>query len=150
MYGREPSMVTNRVQKIFRECGIKTQVEQGEGRKALTDVGFHSLRHTFVSLSANAGAPLAIVQAIVGHSNPAMTRHYFHEQEGALVSAVAALPDVTTNGAETAQGAGHADMLPDGAESVEGRLRAVCAILDGMDADGLRKVRAEIERRLKA
>ena len=41
-------------------------------------------------------------------------------------------------------------MQPDGAESVEGRLRAVCAILDGMDADGLRKVRAEIERRIKA
>lgn len=106
MYKREPSMVTNRVQKIFRDCGIKTQVEQGEGRKALTDVGFHSLRHTFVSLSANAGAPLAIVQAIVGHSNPAMTRHYFHEQESALKSAVAALPDVTADASETAQGAG--------------------------------------------
>ena len=53
--------------------------------------------------------------------------------------------------AETAQGVGRADMLPDGAENVEGRLRAVCAILDGMQrADGLRRVRAEIERRLKA
>ena len=154
IYKREPSILTNRIQRVFRECEIKTKIEQGEGRKALTDVGFHSLRHTFVSLSANAGAPLAIVQAIVGHSNPAMTRHYFHEQEGALVSAVAALPDVTANASETAQGAGDgagcADVLPDGAEGVEGRFRAVCAILDGMDADGLRRVRVEIERRLKA
>ena len=154
IYKREPSILTNRIQRVFRECEIKTQTEQGEGRKALTDVGFHSLRHTFVSLSANAGAPLAIVQAIVGHSNPAMTRHYFHEQEGALVSAVAALPDVTA--AETAQGAG--DCVGSAAETaqgvgcadVEGDFRAVCAILDGMDADGLRRVRAEIERRLKA
>ena len=149
-YTREPSRVTNKIQAVFRECGIKTQTEQGKGRKALTDVGFHSLRHTFVSLSANAGAPLAIVQAIVGHSNPAMTRHYFHEQECALVSAVAALPDVTADASETAQGAGDGDVLPDGAEGVEGRFRAVCAILDGMDADGLRRVRVEIERRLKA
>ena len=53
------------------------------------------MRHTFVSLSANAGTPLAVVQSIVGHSNPAMTRHYFHESAEALQSAVAALPDVT-------------------------------------------------------
>ena len=149
MYMREPSMVTNRVQRVFRECGIKTQIEQGEGRKALTDVGFHSLRHTFVSLSANAGAPLAIVQAIVGHSNPAMTRHYFHEQEGALVSAVAALPDVTETPQGGADGCGREKVRPDSAESVAGRFRAVCAILDGMGAIELRKVRAEITRRLK-
>lgn len=141
-YKREPSMVTNRIQKVFRDCGIETQVEQGEGRKALTEVGFHSLRHTFVSLSANAGAPIAVVQAIVGHSNPAMTRHYFHEQESALVSAVAALPDLTAT--DAAQGA-PAGGAPD---AVAGCLRALCAIYDRMDADGLRKARVEIDRRL--
>ena len=41
------------------------------------------------------------------------------------------------DGAERRDGARCADMLPDGSESVEWRLRAVCAILDGMDADGL-------------
>ena len=65
-----------------------------------------------------------------------------------------AFPDVTADAAGTAQGAkggaGGADMPPDGEGSAEGRLRAVCAILDGMDADGLRRVRAEIRRRLKA
>jgi integrase len=93
-YNREPAIITNRIQKHFEACGIKTKTEQGAGRKALTDVGFHSLRHTFVSLSANAGTPIQVVQAIVGHSNPAMTRHYFHESETALTNAVAALPDV--------------------------------------------------------
>ncbi len=58
---------------------------------------------------------------------------------------------VPASAAETAQGVGRADMLPDGAESVEGRLRAVCAILDGMQrADGLCRVRAVIERRRRA
>ena len=59
------------------------------------EVGFHSLRHSFVSLCANAGVPLAAVQAIVGHSSPAMTRHYSHLGIEAARGAVAALPAVT-------------------------------------------------------
>ena len=94
LYERNPSTLSHHISAVFAAAGIETQSKK-EGERAKVDVGFHSLRHTFVSLSANAGAPLAIVQAIVGHSNPAMTRHYFHEQESALTTAVAALPDVT-------------------------------------------------------
>ena len=101
-YRRDDSALTKRIQKHFASCGIKTISRSADGR-ARVDVGFHSLRHTFVSLSANAGAPLAIVQAIVGHTSPAMTRHYFHESENALKSAVASLPDVTATATEYAQ-----------------------------------------------
>lgn len=65
------------------------------GKRAIVDVGFHSLRHTFVSLCREANAPLAVVEAIVGHSNPAMTRHYTHVGDAAAGAAVAALPSVT-------------------------------------------------------
>lgn len=44
----------------------------------MVEVGFHSLRHTYVSLHAERGTPQAVVQAIVGHGNPAMTNHYTH------------------------------------------------------------------------
>lgn len=98
-YRRRSVTVIARIQRFFARCGIRTSSEDAHGR-ARTDVGFHSLRHTFVSLSANAGTPLALVQAIVGHSNPAMTQHYFHENKEALVSAVKALPDVTGAGKE--------------------------------------------------
>ncbi|MBR1836257.1 MAG: tyrosine-type recombinase/integrase [Kiritimatiellae bacterium] len=88
------------VKRVFEAAGIETQGETGRTnpksgttRKAV-EVGFHSLRHTFVSLCANAGVPLHIVQAIVGHSNAAMTQHYFHVSDDALRGAVAALPDV--------------------------------------------------------
>ena len=43
-------------------------------------------------MAANAGAPLALVQSIAGHSNPAMTRHYYHAELKALTNAVTALP----------------------------------------------------------
>lgn len=39
-------------------------------------------------------APLAVVESIVGHSNPAMTRHYTHVGELAAGRAIALLPSV--------------------------------------------------------
>jgi len=66
-----------------------------DGKRAVIEVGFHSLRHTFVSLCRESNAPLAVVESIVGHSNPAMTRHYTHVGELAAANAVALLPAIT-------------------------------------------------------
>jgi len=68
--------------------------QHGKGR-ATPDVGFHSLRHTFVSLCAAGGVPLSVVQALVGHGSPAMTQHYTHIGVETAKNAVALLPDVT-------------------------------------------------------
>lgn len=56
-------------------------IEVYTGKRAVLEVGFHSLRHTYVSLHAEAGTPQAMIQANVGHSNPAMTAHYTHVNE---------------------------------------------------------------------
>jgi integrase len=66
--------------------------DEHTGVRAVVEVGFHSLRHSFVSLCRQSNAPLAVVEAIVGHSNPAMTRHYTHVGDAAASLAVAALP----------------------------------------------------------
>ena len=80
----------------------------GRSRRSVV-ASFHSLRHTFVSLSANAGVPLAAVQAIVGHTSTAMTRHYYHENEDALRRAVDAIPAIGARNAPTpAQPRAHA------------------------------------------
>ncbi len=136
-YRRTSSLVTRRIQRIFNDCGIQTAHKDKEDARAVVDVGFHSLRHTFVSLSANAGVPLAHVQAIVGHSNPSMTRHYFHVSESALQNAVGALPYVAT-----------ANALPNGADDSRGVPCAFCAVLDGMTLEQLRAARKEINRRI--
>jgi hypothetical protein len=47
-------------------------------------------------------APPAVVESIVGHSNPAMTRHYTHIGEVAAGQAVAALPSILSDTATTA------------------------------------------------
>lgn len=91
--------VSYHINRIFHAAGIVTSVKV-EGRKwKVPEATFHSLRHTFVSLSANAGVPLHIVQSIVGHESTAMTRHYYHENEKALRQAVAAIPAIGETGA---------------------------------------------------
>ena len=90
--------VHHRIGKIFKNAGIVMSVEvKGRSHKA-PEATFHSLRHTFVSMSANAGVPLHIVQAIVGHESTAMTRHYYHENVAALQQAVEAIPSISETG----------------------------------------------------
>ena len=154
MYEKDSAKLSRRIQAVFTGAGIKTQTT-ADGERARLDVGFHSLRHTFVSLSANAGAPLAVVQAIVGHSNPAMTRHYYHESETALQSAVAALPSISLDGAQGAEtdpcalpSPVTADEPAHGADAPQGDLRALLATIGELDARALRTLRAEIDKRL--
>lgn len=93
----------DRLRRIFRRANIAMNVRMtGRIRRSVV-ASFHSLRHTFVSLSANAGVPLAAVQAIVGHTSTAMTRHYYHENEDALRRAVEAIPAIGAPAAPAAQ-----------------------------------------------
>jgi integrase len=106
-YLKRNSTVTARIQTHFADCGIVTAAPERKQRvRRGVEVGFHSLRHSFVSLCANAGVPLAAVQSLVGHSNPAMTRHYTHIGIEAAQGAIAALPSVsgaTTDKVKAAQ-----------------------------------------------
>ena len=91
--------ISHGLELIFKSAHIETSVRI-EGRRTRTpEATFHSLRHTFVSLAANAGVPLPVVQSIVGHSSTAMTRHYYHENEDVLRQAVAAIPAIGTGAA---------------------------------------------------
>ena len=94
MYNQARYKVSHVIERIFKAANIVTSVRI-EGRRNLTpDATFHSFRHTFVSMAANAGVPLHIVQSIVGHESTAMTRHYYHENVEALRGAVNAIPSL--------------------------------------------------------
>lgn len=91
-----PTDMAREIQAHFKANDIATAGEsRGNRARTAVVVGFHSLRHTFVSLCREANAPLAVVEAIVGHANPAMTRHYTHVSQEAATLAVAALPQIT-------------------------------------------------------
>ena len=92
MYNRARWQVSHKMADIFKAANIVTSVRL-QGRKHRTpEATFHSLRHTFVSFAANAGVPLHVVQAIVGHESTVMTRHYYHENVDSLRRAVDAIP----------------------------------------------------------
>ena len=96
-YLRNTSLIARYIKRVFEKAGIQTSKAIAGYSQQVAEVGFHSLRHSFVSLMGNAGAPLALVQSIVGHYNPMMTAHYFHAQTDALANAVAKLPNPFAN-----------------------------------------------------
>ena len=87
-----------RIGNIFRAAGIVTSVHVEGRTHKVPDASFHSFRHTFVSMSANAGVPLHIIQSIVGHESTSMTHHYYHENIQALQKAVEAIPSISGTG----------------------------------------------------
>lgn len=94
--------ITNRIQKLFINCGIET-TEKIDGRKRVAvRVGFHSLRHSFVSLCAANNVPQHAIQELVGHGFPAMTMLYSHADDEQKASAINVLPALTFADAETA------------------------------------------------
>lgn len=53
---------------------------------------FHSFRHTFCSLAANAGKDLSLIRSIVGHADVKMTEHYTHFDLESKRSLINSLP----------------------------------------------------------
>ena len=90
--------IQHQLKAIFRQARVTMSVRVEGRRRKVPEATFHSLRHTFVSLAANAGVPLPVVQSIVGHCSTAMTRHYYHESEADLRRAVAAIPAFEVHG----------------------------------------------------
>jgi len=177
LYQRDASALSRQIQAVFEDNGVQTVKEgtayakptgkqnkdgnEGKpdrkpiGKRAVVEVGFHSLRHTFVSLCRMADAPLAVVEAIVGHASPAMTRHYTHTSEGAARLAVNALPSVLGDAqasvatAKAPAGETAVAIVADGAagnrKSVPEWIRtALSGILASLDAGQTQKARREL------
>lgn len=95
-YARNRGELCKKVNRVFEQCGIERH-EEGEHRKKCV-VGFHSLRHSFVSmmcggLGSQANLPIEIVRQLVGHSTTAMTQLYFHHNLEDCRRAIALLPN---------------------------------------------------------
>ena len=103
LYARDQRALVLKVQRHLESCGIRTtqpgtgfEVKDGKeihsGKRAVVDVGFHSLRHSFVSLHAQAGTSQPILQQLVGHGSPIMTEIYTHLDADSARSTAASFP----------------------------------------------------------
>ena len=76
MYRTNPTGVSYRIKQFLERIGIvTTRIPKGRTR-AVSVKDLHSCRHTFCYYAGMQGIPLAVVQGIVGHMTPEMTRHY--------------------------------------------------------------------------
>ena len=104
----EKSGRTNTLSRQFRElladAGLATPkahrtTEAAPGRdgpRELSQISFHSLRHTATSLMKNAGINASVVMDIIGHESEAISTHYTHVDEETKREAIARLPDIST------------------------------------------------------
>jgi len=67
-----PKAAPEGFESMLRDIGITEEIQKA--RKIV----FHSLRHTYVSLSRGAGVPDFVVQRIAGHKTMGMTDKYSH------------------------------------------------------------------------
>lgn len=158
-YKTNDSDVAKGLRKHFIACGIQVHKDGtgGEtGSRASVEVGFHSLRHSFVSLCRQANAPLSVVEAIVGHSNPSMTRHYTHVGDVAAETAVAALPAIGT-GEKATQKKSRAGLSKPGANAGADAaavlvkvLADVARLTKGLTVENMETTRKELLAMVKA
>ena len=77
--------------KPFTRSVIGEAFVEARKRAGLKDLHFHDLRHTFGSHLVMAGADLATVSKLMGHTKIAMTMRYAHLAPRHLAEAVAKL-----------------------------------------------------------
>ena len=134
----EGKYISNRIKTVFKHAGIEVASSMDGRSRKVTDFGFHSLRHTFVSMAARAGIRQEVVRAIVGHTNAAMTAHYTHTNEADLRAAMAAFPAIaetaTKRPAERAEAVEVAEIPAEAETRAETRLDALARLLAEMDA----------------
>lgn len=96
LYAKSPQEVSFAFRDFLTEdCKIETraEAEEGDHRKRRASLrGFHSLRHSFVSLCAMSGVPQATTQKLVGHSTAEMTQLYSHTTDEEQKKAINLLP----------------------------------------------------------
>lgn len=90
------ALVVEQTVEFFQSRGIQTQEKptNSHRRRAIVRIGFHSLRHSFVSLCAANRVPQVAIMELVGHGSPAMTALYSHAGDEQKAQAIAALPAV--------------------------------------------------------
>lgn len=72
----------------FDEQRLRLRLANVCKKAGLRHIGWHTLRHTFASQLVMSGAPLPVVQALMGHSTITMTMRYTHLAPSTLRSAI--------------------------------------------------------------
>jgi len=85
----------------FKRLMERAGIDEGVARKKdgklgrnVSQLSFHSLRHSFNSAMANADVPLEIRQKLTGHASKDMNKHYTHLELETVRRAVESIPQL--------------------------------------------------------
>ncbi len=96
-YQKVKTSLTKRIQRTFEKAGITTKADRAGATRKTAQYGFHSFRHSFVSLCAEANIPIHTTMSMVGHSSEAIHRIYQHASDEQKIKAINSLPDIIFN-----------------------------------------------------
>jgi integrase len=95
---RNISPLSKYFKKIMQRAGIEQRVirerKAESGGRCVNALTFHSLRHTFNSILANAGIPEETRMALTGHTSREMNQRYTHRELAIYREAVSVLPRI--------------------------------------------------------
>lgn len=86
--------LSGRFMFVVKKAGIEPQRTDASGGRKLSNLSFHSLRHSFNSAMANAGVSQEIRQKLTGHASAEMNTIYTHHELEPLRAAIARIPPV--------------------------------------------------------
>jgi integrase len=86
--------LSGRFAAIMEKAGIEAKRTQASGGRTLSNLSFHSLRHSFNSAMANAGIAQEIRQKLTGHTSAETNKIYTHHELEPFRAAVAAIPSL--------------------------------------------------------
>lgn len=98
---KSASKLSEGFRSVLADAGLAEPVNKhstGKGRHAareVSELSFHSLRHSFVSILKSTGANEAVAMALAGHETKAISQLYTTLDDATLRAAVNKLPDVT-------------------------------------------------------
>ena len=98
--GQRVGTLSNQFQKLMSDAGLAPKRSHAQTKKSrsgtreVSELSFHSLRHTLTSLMKSAGVSPAIVQEFVGHDAKAVSQNYTHIDTETLRRAANILPDI--------------------------------------------------------
>ena len=81
------------VLRPIKWIGLETSVKVEGRAHPVTQYGFHSCRHTFISFCAAAGVPKSVVMSFVGADSDIIDKHYTHVGTEQQIKALEAVVD---------------------------------------------------------
>src|SRR5262245_10007744 len=100
---KRTNSLSNQFREVMADAGLvepraHEKTKQGRSQaRAASELSFHSLRHSAVTMLKAAGVSDFIAREIVGHESAAVSRQYTHLTTDYKRAAMQRLPDVTAN-----------------------------------------------------